>query len=192
MATCKHIRAIDSTENIGDSILTINNNFFNLSFALCDLIERLKNKVEIRTFFYYGINTGGETPTTNMQDGVTSRPSDTTIRNFVNSSSQLNLLPSSKKNDQVYVVYQKTGFKQSKATRKVAGSIQVNVISSLQTVYWDTTTPDIYSVYSPAFIIWLLVHDGTDYKVQTGFPKFLQAETSSTLLWNQPTTWATY
>jgi hypothetical protein len=192
MATCKHVKTIDSTENIGDSILTINNNFFNLSFALCKLIDRLNTKVEIRTFFYYGINTGGETPTTNMQDGITSRPSNETIRNFVNSTSQLNLLPASKKNDQVYIVYQKTGFKQSSATRKVSGSLPVRVISQWQTVYWDTTTPDLYRVYSPAFIIWQLIHDGTNYKVQTGFPKFLQAETSSSLLWNDPRNWATY
>lgn len=192
MAICKHIKRIDPTENVGDSILTINNNFFNLSFALCDLIDRLNNKVEIRTFFYYGINSGVETPTTNMQDGITSRPSNDTIRNFVNNPNQLNLLASSKKNDQVYVIYQKTGFRQFSATRKVSGSLPVNVISSVQTVYWDTTTPDLYNVYSPAFVIWHLIHDGTNYKVQTGFPKFLQAETPSSILWNEPRLWATY
>jgi hypothetical protein len=213
MANCKIIRKINEIEYIGDSLITINNNFFNLNAVLCNLKRRLETKVEIRTVFYHGIDpiTGQNTATLNMQNNTTSRPSNNTIRNFVNSPNQLNLLPNSKRNDQVYVIYQKTGYKLTSGTRLRTGS---QTVVSPQTklanpspffpqgvpvpdpkttvVPWSTTFPDLYTIYSPAFILWLLVHDGVDYKVSSGFPKFLQAETSSTLNWNNPRSWATY
>jgi hypothetical protein len=200
MAICKYVRKINEVEYIGDSLITLNNNFFNLNFALCNLKKRLDTKVEIRTFFYYGINemTGVNTPTLNMQNNITSRPSDNTIRNFVNSPNQLNLLPSSKTNDRVYVIYQKTGYLQNITQRRVTGTVSVTVAgqplhpdTTIQP--WEATTPDRFNIISPIFVIWHLKHDGTDYKVDTGFPKFLQPTlTSSTSLWNDPRQWATY
>lgn len=193
MATCpRYVSIINRTEKVGDSLVKINNNFFNLKTALCELHERMDSLVEVRTFFYYGPN-ADVTPTSGMQDGVTSRPSNTTIENFVNTELQL---PSfSKTNDIAYVIYQKTGFLSKEAVRTKTGTVTVVAPGSREgskVVGWSTTAPDTYNVYSPVFIIWKLVFDGTNYKTTIGFPKFTQAETISTPDWNQPQNWTQY
>lgn len=202
MANCKLVRKINEVEYLGDSLITLNNNFFTLNRTLCDLKNRLDTKVEVRTFFYYGINAiNGKNPSPiyNMQDESASRPSNSTIQNFVNSSNQLDLLPVSKKNDQVYVIYQKTGYLQKVAKRYVTGTEDVTlyinsstIANETRTLPWEDEIDDAYNIYTPVFIMWLLTHDGTNYKVNTGFPKFLQNNTSSTIDWNTPKTWATY
>jgi hypothetical protein len=82
MATCKrYTENILNSENIGDSLIKINNNFFNLQIALCDLQKKINNKVKVRTFFYYGPNSVSDA-TSNMQNNVASRPSNNTIQSF--------------------------------------------------------------------------------------------------------------
>jgi hypothetical protein len=202
MAKCKLIRKINEVEYLGDSLISLNNNFFVLNRTLCNLKTRLDTKVEVRTFFYYGINAENGTnpsPIFNMQDGVASRPSNSTIQNFVNNSNQLDLLPISKRNDQVYVIYQKTGYLRKTAKRSVSGTVDVSLYINSSTIQNETRTlpwtdeiNDDYNIYTPVFIIWHLTHDGTNYKVNTGFPKFLQNNTSSTINWDNPKSWATY
>ena len=197
MAVCRYVRTIKNTENIGDSLLSINNNFANLDTALCNLKKRVESLVDVRTFFYYGPNSGrtpvsSSNPGYNMQDGVTSRPSDLTITNFVNNFNELNLPAISKTGDQVYVIYQKTGFVQNQNTRVTSGVATANN----QQVAWSTTTPDKYNIYSPVFIIWKLTAQAVSgistvrYAIDSGFPKFTQSETASTNDWNNPTAWA--
>jgi hypothetical protein len=197
MADCpRYVSTIRRTEKIGDSLIKLNNNFFNLRTALCDMHKRLDSLVEVRTFFFYGPNSE-EVPTSGMQDQVSSRPSNTTIENFVNGPepSNLNLPAYSKRNDIAYVIYQKTGFLAKEAVRVKTGSITVVAPGSREgskVVGWETTAPDRYNVYSPVFIIWKLVYNGSQYKTEIGFPKFTQAETISTPNWNQPQNWTQY
>jgi hypothetical protein len=195
MATCpRYISVINRTEKIGDSLVKINNNFYNLRTALCDLHERMDSLVEVRTFFYYGPNAEAETTATaGMQDETASRPSNTTIESFINT--QLELPTYSRANDIAYVIYQKTGFLAQEAIRVKTGTETVVAPGSREgskVVGWSTTAPDKYNVYSPVFIIWKLIFDGASYKTVMGFPKFTQAETISTPDWNQPQNWTQY
>jgi len=198
MATCaRYTENILNSENIGDSLIKINNNFINLQTALCNLQKKIDDTVNVRTFFYYGPNsaTAGEVPadpTSGMQNNTASRPSDSTILSFVNSSSQLNAPAISKLNDVVYVIYQKTGYVSNEITRSTTGTTVARVNSFSTTVSWSTTSPDIYNVYAPVFIIWRLTYNGTSYTVDTDFPKFSQASTLSTEDWNQPQNWVEY
>lgn len=187
----QYVATIYNTENIGDSLIKINNNFFNLRTALCDLKQRVESTINVRTFFYYGPNAATD-PASNLQDNITSRPSDNIITSFVNDSNQLNLPAISKENDVAYVIYQKTGYYQTTALRKTTGTTTARVISFATTVGFETLSPDTYNVYSPVFVIWKLTHNGTNYAVNSGFPKFTQAETISTVDWNKPENWLTY
>jgi hypothetical protein len=192
MATCKKYTVnILNSENIGDSLIKINNNFINLQTALCSLQKKINDTVKVRTFFYYGPNSVSDA-TSGMRDGEASRPSNATIQLFVNSSTQLNVPAVSKVKDVVYVIYQKTGYVTTQATRVTTGTTTANVISFSTVVPWSTTSPDIYTTYSPVFIIWRLTFDGTNYVVDKDFPKFSQAETLSTEDWNQPQNWLQY
>lgn len=192
MATCPVYTAkIRPSENVGDSLIKINNNFYNLRKELCDLKAQIDGTIQVRTFFYYGPNAAND-PVSGMQTNTLSRPSDTTIEAFVNSPSQLNLSTISKTNDQAYVIYQKTGFLQNQVTRTTSGSTTAQVISFSTTIPWSTTTPERFDTYSPVFIIWLLVFDGSKYNVVEGFPKFSQAETLSSNQWNNPLAWSQY
>lgn len=189
MATCaRYTENILNSENIGDSLIKINNNFINLQIALCNLQKKIDSTVNVRTFFYYGPNSVSD-PTSGMQDNTASRPSDNTILSFVNSSSQLNAPAISKLNDVVYVIYQKTGYVSNEITRSTTGTAITEIGT---TVSWLTTSPDIYSVYAPVFIIWRLTYNSTSYTVDAGFPKFSQASTLSTEDWNQPQNWVEY
>jgi hypothetical protein len=183
MARLKYISKILSSEKIGDSLVKLNNNFFNIQHQLKLLKDKLDKTVHIRTFFYYGPNSKTD-PTSNMQDVLTSRPSDNTIISFLIDRGQLNLRSISKKNDIAYVIYQKTGFKESHATRLVSGSVDG--------LSYNTSIDDYYTVFSPVFIIWKLTYNGITYSVDSGFPKFTQAETISTENWNNPNKWLTY
>lgn len=189
MACPRFISRIRPTENIGDSLVKINNNFYNLSFVLCDLKKRVDDLVDIRTFFYYGPNSATD-PTSGMQDGQTSRPSNQTIENFVNNRSELDLIPNSRPKDQAYVIYQKTGFQKNIATITRTGTVTVNAIGAgSRTIGWRINFDDEYNTFSPVFVIWKLVFNGVKYNVETGFPKFSQAETFSTTLWRSPELW---
>ena len=193
MATCPvYISKINPAENIGDSLLKLNNNFYNLKEELCLIKDKLDKTVKVRTFFYYGPNIAND-PTSGMNDGTASRPSNTTIENFVNRPDSLNLPIYSQKNDLVYVIYQKTGFYQNSVTRTTSGTVQTaRVIGFQTTVAWSTTTPERFDTYSPVFIIWLLNYDGNKYSVMNGYPKFSQAQTLSSPNWNNPTSWSQY
>lgn len=112
MITCNtNVDIIFENENIGDSLPKINNNFAKLE----QLSDTIRNEINlsknVRTFFYYGPNApAGDNGTTGMDNNNTSRPSNITIQNFVNSSLGLNSSALSKSGDIVYVVYQKTGW----------------------------------------------------------------------------------
>lgn len=192
MAACKkYTENILNSESMGDSLIKINNNFINLQTALCDLQKRINDTVKVRTFFYYGPNSVSDA-TSGMQNNVASRPSNATIQSFVNDTTQLNVPAVSKVKDVVYVIYQKTGYVENQATRITTGTTTARVISFNTVVPWSTTSPDIYTTYSPVFIIWRLTFNGTSYVVDNGFPKFSQAETISTEDWNQPQNWLQY
>lgn len=209
MAACpKYVTSISSTENIGDSLVKINNNFWNLKEAICGIKKTLDDRVQIRTFFYYGPNSSSDS-TSGMQNNVTSRPSNIRIENFVNQASQLNLPSMSDPGDIAFVIYQKTGFLIQQAIRVTSGTVNVQGTSAgsavttntnvpifnpplTKTVAWSTTSPDQFANFSPAFIIWRLTYNGILYKTDSGFPKFSQAETASTTNWNNPLAWSTY
>jgi hypothetical protein len=197
MSSCpKYTQFIRDNEKIGNSLIKINNNFINLKNILCELYERVANTVAVRTFFYYGPNSSSDI-SSNMQDGAPSRPSNNTIKNFVNNADQLNVLAYSKTNDQVYVIYQKTGYQLKEITRTTTGTVNVPAppggwTPSSITASWSTTTPEKYTIYSPVFIIWKLVHNGAQYEVEPQFPKYTQANTIYSANWNQPQNWATY
>jgi hypothetical protein len=204
----RYVTEINNTESVGDSLVKINNNFWNLKTGLCDLIKQIDDIVQVRTFFYYGPNSSSDS-TSGMQNNITSRPSNATIESFVNSSAQLNLPAVSQTNDIAWVIYQKTGYLMKQAVRVTSGTVSVVGTSAGAAVTtntnvpiynppltkqgpWSTRTPDLYTNYSPAYIIWKLTYNGTRYSTDTGFPKFSQAETISTTNWNQPQNWSQY
>jgi hypothetical protein len=131
MINCNtNIDIILDSENIGDSLPKINNNFTKLE----DLTKKIRNEINIsknvRTFFYYGPNApANDSGTSGMDNNNTSRPSNTTIQNFVNNTLGLNSTGLSKAGDIVYVVYQKTGWYTPDPmtyTRSGTGSVQFN------------------------------------------------------------------
>ena len=189
------IQLIQPDEYIGNSLEKINSNFTALASSACDLEQYIQDVKNVRTFFYYG-PTSTTNPTNGMDEGVSSRPSTTLIQTFVNSVTGLNLLPISKKDDQAYVIYQKTGWATSSIshTRSGSGRIPYRVISSTRyfNYSWTTTVQDLNYNYYPSFVVYRLTHDGTDYKADTGFPKFVRAQTANTINWNNPKLWLTY
>ena len=131
-----------------------------------------------------------------MVDNASTRPSNTTIQTFVNTDTGLNLLPVSKKYDQTYIIYQKTGWTSTNTSRPASGSghIPYRVISSQRYAYysWSQTINDVNYSYSPNFVVYRLTHDGIDYKVDAGFPRFVRAQSGNTFNWNNPKLWITY
>lgn len=125
MSECPiNVDLISSDEYIGDSLTKINNNFSTLLSDACDLENRVDDRVNIRTFFYYGPNSASSA-TSGMDDNSASRPSDATIESFVNDVSQLNLPSISEPGDIAYVIYQKTGWykQQDNYYRSGVGSV---------------------------------------------------------------------
>jgi hypothetical protein len=131
-----------------------------------------------------------------MGDNTSTRPSNATIQTFVNSDTGLNLLPVSKEYDQTYIIYQKTGWITAITSRSASGpgKIEYRVISSTRhTPYsWSAIVNDINYSYSPNFVVYRLTHDGTNYKVDEGFPRFVRAQSGNTFNWNNPKLWITY
>lgn len=198
MACPQYVKNISPTEKIGNSLVKINDNFFNLNDALCSIKKKFDETVVVRTFFYYGPNSA-TTPTGNMQDTITSYPKNSTIEQFVNGTgtSSLNVPSISKENDQVYVIYQKTGMYLPTSTRVSKYTYSVQVISRYETRTETLRTPDEHAIYSPMFIIWKLVakknsNNTLVYQTESGFPKFSQAETLSTPDWYKPNTWSEF
>ena len=198
MACSQYTVNISPTEKIGNSLVKINDNFFNLNQGLCDIKKKLDETVTVRTFFYYGPNSA-TTPTSNMQNGTTSYPKNSTIEQFINGSTpnDLNVPSFSKENDQVYVIYQKTGIFLPTPTRVSQYTFQVRAISRSWNVTETVKTPDEYVINSPVFIIWKFVAKKNStgnlvYQVEPDFPKFSQAETPSTQNWASPNTWSQF
>jgi hypothetical protein len=198
MACPQYTVNISPTEKIGNSLVKINNNFFNLNQGLCDIKKKLDETVTVRTFFYYGPNSATN-PVSNMEDGTTSYPKNTTIEQFINGSTPNNLnIPSlSKENDQAYVVYQKTGIYLLTSRRLSTIAFPVRIISRYETRTATFETPNLQAIYSPLFVIWKLIAKKNNtgsliYQVEPGFPKFSQAETLSTNNWNKPTLWSEF
>jgi hypothetical protein len=195
MIACpKYVSYIRTSERIGNSLVKINNNFNNLKNILCELFDRV-TAISIRTFFYYGPNSSNNI-SSNLDSNRPTYPSNIIIEEFVNNPSQLNVPSYSRRNDQVYVIYQKTGFYDQYATRTRSGSVTIPAPAGYrpasQTLPWSVQINDIYTNYAPVFIIWKLVNNGQEYKVTPGYPKFSSAQTISTNLWNQPQFWGTY
>lgn len=204
-----YVDPIRFTENVGDSLIKINNNFKNLEDGYCALKKQIDDIVQIRTFFYYGPNAQADS-TSGMQNYQTSRPSNTRIAQFVNDSGQLNLPSMSDPGDIAFVVYQKTGFLAQQAVRTTSGYLPVlgtrpgsaGVSTTNDPIYnppltkyaaWSTTTPDLFNLFSPAYVIWrLTANQNNQYIMDAGWPRFSQAETLSTPNWNQPWKWAKY
>jgi hypothetical protein len=203
----QYVAPIRNSERIGNSLVKINNNFANLQSAYCDLYDKAFSIVHVRTFFYYGPNSSAD-PTSGMQDNKASYPSKTTVESFVNSSSQLNVPAISRAGDVAYVIYQKTGFYSRSASKTYSGTLAVYTgsnIASEQYKYVGYTqdnanqgkAPDTYNVFSPVFVIWKLTAQNQNastltYTVDSGFPKFTQAETLANSNWNKPKLWTTY
>jgi hypothetical protein len=204
MARKKYIAPIRNTERIGDSLIKINNNFENLKTALCEVETKFDSTVTTRTFFYYGPNSSVD-PYSSMDNGKATFPSNATIARFCNDVNQLNLTVVSKRNDEAYVIYQKTGYISQTAIRNTSGYYPVvgpprtiaqisRPASAPQTSwqYYNVQSPDRYNMYSPIFVIYKLVYNGRQYSAVSGFPKFSQAETSSTTNWANPVAWGQY
>jgi hypothetical protein len=122
MSACTpFIQTIYPAECLSDSLVKINTNFANLQTKVCDIKETADSLVEVRTFWYYGPNAQND-PTSGMQSGVTSRPSNNTIKTFVNSQSQLNLPSISDNNDIAFVIFQKTGYFNTSTQGTVIGT----------------------------------------------------------------------
>jgi hypothetical protein len=214
-----NIDLIDEEENIGNSLSKINNNFNNLQSATCNIKQQIDNLVAVRTFFYYGPNAPTDSEVGSWeQDNTLSRPSDGVIENFVNSDSQLNLPSISQLNDVVFVIYQKTGWYSDNFVHFRSGSLeQVNTRTvvkkkkkksigigykkikkykeqSYTTSHgWSTAVNDTYNFYTPVFVIYRLTFKDNDlYVMDSGFPKYTRAATSSTTNWNNPSEWSTY
>jgi hypothetical protein len=145
-------------------------------------------------------------------------PNNNTIQTFVNSVTGLNLLPISKLNDEAYVVYQKTGWVTTQTPYTATGTgsapyeatVQVPIVRTIgigrrrpvvvgyetrvETRYasysWTENVDDINRNHSPNFIVYRLVHDGVDYKVNN--IRFVRAQTANTINWNNPKIWITY
>ena len=63
--------------------------------------------------------------------------------------------------------------------------------TAYQAYTWNDTVYDSYREYAPSFVIYKLVHDGTNYVVE-GTPKFTRAQTALTSDWNNPELWNIY
>jgi hypothetical protein len=225
MATCANIELIRESEYIGNSLPKINNNFEKLRQEACEVEDMLNKIVNVRTFFYYGPNapintTSGANDYSN--DNASSRPSSSTIQNFINN--EININDISEKDDIVYVIYQKTGWFSGKAdivrTGKGAVPYQATVqvpiyggigirggggglrIVGYATVVvtryadysWSRTLEDQYSFYTPNYVIYKLVFNGTQYVAEENaqWPKYVTSITNSINNWNDPKSWSTY
>lgn len=200
MACPQYVTNIAPTEKIGNSLIKINNNFYNLNEALCSIKKKFDDTVVVRTFFYYGPNTAIQPdPTSNMQDTITSYPKNSTIEQFINGTGtgSLNVPSTSKENDEVYVIYQKTGVHLPFSDRLTKVPYSVRIISRYETRIATVRTPDQHAIYSPLFVIWKLKAKKNNtgslvYQVEPKFPKFSQAETLSTPNWNNPSAWSEF
>jgi len=137
MSECTDIQFISQDEYIGDSLSKINTNFQLLSGSACTLKQMLDDRVNIRTFFYYGPNTPtGTVDELNINDpnfeqrNVQTRPSNTTIQRFINT--EINLPSISEDGDIAWVIYQRTGWRNisQEFTREGSGSIPFTRIES--------------------------------------------------------------
>jgi hypothetical protein len=183
------VTLIEETRCLTDSLDILNTNFLNLSSVACQLKQRVDSIKMIRTFFYYGIN-ADRFSVDGMDTDRLSRPSNNRIEEFVNAADQLNLPPISNSGDVAYVIYQKTGYLNNRATgQNITSSYRIGGDQSVQTNNW----------WAPAFFIWKLVCEPTldesnvVYKVGSGWPKIHRAESAnSSPNWNKPQNWTTY
>lgn len=180
MSACSpFIQTIYPAECLSDSLAKINTNFANLQTEVCTIKETVDNMVEVRTFWYYGPNAEND-PASGMQTGITSRPSNNTIKAFVNGSSQLNLPSISDINDVAFVIFQKTGF-------------QNNQLNGIPVNYkFGDHTGNLINSYAPTFFTWRLTYNGTEYTITPGFPRISRAQGLINVSWNQPQNWSTY
>lgn len=215
MSDCNStVNLIYDTDNIGESLYKINNNFEALQTLACDIEKTLDKDIAIRTFFYYGPNSATESGS-GMQDGQTSYPSTNTIETFINNTLQLSAI--SEVGDLAYVIYQKTGWTPQNVITQRSGSgtvpysravtvpVQRKIgigrwrtdwVTQMQTFYagytWSADINDQYNLYAPVIIIYKLYYNGTGYSVNANYPKFTRASTNTTANWNNPTAWSIY
>jgi len=183
------ISLIEETECLSESINTINSNFLSLSATTCQLKQRVEAIKMVRTFFYYGPNSQANSRSL-MGYNQLSRPSDQRIFGFVNSSNFLDLPKISYPGDIVYVIYQKTGFRNNQ---------RLGISTDFR--FTDGSfTGDINNRFSPTFFVWKLVYEerpeirpGSFYYISGNWPKIHRAETDlNNSNWNQPQNWSNY
>lgn len=180
MSACiPFIQTIYPTECLSDSLVKLNTNFANLQTKICNIKEALDSRIEVRTFWYYGPNAENEA-SSGMQTGIISRPSNETIKAFVNSRIQLNLPSISDVNDIAYVIFQKTGF-------------QNNQLNNITVDYnFGDHTENLLNTFAPSFFIWQLTFNGTEYTVSPEWPKIVRAEGLKDTFATQPQSWSEY
>lgn len=180
MSACiPFIETIYPTECLSDSLVKLNTNFTNLQTKICNIKEALDSVVEVRTLWYYGPNAENN-PSSGMQTGIISRPSNETIKSFVNSRTQLNLPSISDINDIAYVIFQKTGF-------------QNNQFDNIEVNYnFGDHTDNLYNLYAPSFFVWRLTYNGTEYTISPEWPKIVRAQGQEDIFAAQPQSWSIY
>ena len=205
-------------ENIGDSLEKINNNFTKLKQAVCEVEGTLDRIVNIRTFFYYGPNSVSNQENTSSRPNDSTIEAFVNNSDKLDLARE----PISETGDMAYVIYQKTGWYSKQdtyyksgtgslpfqrtvrvaVTRKIGiggkggGGTVTTYEPRVETYYvgyrWETNVSDTYKIYAPTLVIYRLTYNGTQYLMDSGFPKFTQASTSSTTNWNNPQLWTTY
>ena len=180
MSACiPFIQTIYPTECLSDSLIKLNTNFANLQTKICNIKEALDSGVEVRTFWYYGPNAENDA-SSDMQTGILSRPSNETIKAFVNSRAQLNLPSISDVNDIVYVIFQKTGFQNNQLN-----DIRVNH-------NFGDHQGNLLNTFAPSFFIWQLTFNGTEYSVSPEWPKIVRGQGQLDTFEIQPQSWSQY
>ena len=176
MSACTpFIQTIYPTECLSDSLVKINTNFANLQTKVCTIKETLDSRIEVRTFWYYGPN-ADIVASSGMQTGIISRPSNETIKMFINSRAQLDLPSISEVNDIAYVIFQKTGFFNNQNIGFYAG------------VHYGT----LVNYFAPAFFIWQLTYNGTEYTISPEWPKIVRGQGQLNTFAAQPQNWSVY
>ena len=94
-----------------------------------------------------------------------------------------------------YPTYRRIGINWGKGKTVYTGMAYQTVYATGYAGYsWSRTLSDQYNYYSPAYIIYKLVFNGTQYNAVTdsSWPKFVRSQTNSIINWNDPKSWSTY
>jgi hypothetical protein len=146
------------------------------------------DRVNIYTFFYFGAYTAINDPHDGMNNGLSDIPDISTIEDWVNNSLKIASAPAIKNGDQVYVIYQKTGYRGRTSTQQ-SGNMNINPTHHESDGYnniadgvggvgrptyqiraiTDTQVTDTVDTYEPTFVVYKLLYDNTTANVNPGF-----------------------